>query len=235
MPLYRAEPPRLSQLVEDYLIKKVSWFYWFNQRRLDTNYWLGGGDTGYDISPTILSGLPASFRLAAGGAVNYDCYIYGQNRAPFFTPWTSRWAGDYYKKVIYETQIGIEHSTDIALFIGLIRVGSVITDYTEPTVNCAHFFADTSIDDQWHARTYNGAEEQTDGLGGFYISPFRFQKLRIEWERAAVKFYIDDVLKTTHTTEVPDEACLPEWLVRTLEAGGAYRYLHVAYLNIEMI
>lgn len=216
--------------IENYLNNKISWWYYFNERTLDTNYWNGGGDGGgFDIGAYGLSQYGIMFRFLAFTALDNDCYCYIQNRGRWFHPFTNG-----FTRVTFETYMKLEQTTEFQLFIGLISYGSPIVNYAEPAVNCAHFFVDTTIDNQWHCRNFDVAEEQSDNLGAIDGG---FHKLRIEWYQTKVEFYIDDVLVATHSVaaNVPDEGMCPEVLIRTKNAGGAAKSICIQYFKCEMV
>ncbi len=74
------------------------------------------------------------------------------------------------------------------------------TDYITPS--SAIYFGYTVAATNWWARTYNAtAATSTDTLVA--ISTTAFQKIKFVATPASVAFYIDDVLKATHTTNIP--------------------------------
>ncbi len=74
------------------------------------------------------------------------------------------------------------------------------TNFISP--NCAIYFGNTVSASNWWAKTYNNtAATSTDT--GVAISTTTFQKLKIVATPSSVAFYINDVLKATHTTNIP--------------------------------
>lgn len=215
----------LRSLINRYLVRKISQAYWFNDMAVDANYWTSGGDAGGVCRPDAYADFPPIFALVTGGGLNDDWYIYSANRGKFFSPWSTG-----YSKVVWEARVRFGYLADYAVFLGLIKMDVPITGYAEPLVLCAHFFVDTSVGPNIYARSYNAAEEQTDTGVALAVG---WNKLRIEWTASTVRFYIDDVLVATHTTQIPNRPCLTEFLVRALVA--AIRTVDLEYVDVSVV
>lgn len=88
-------------------------------------------------------------------------------------------------------------TTDCRLFIGYGDVFSA-EEFNAPT---AVVFYDSAVGGNWQSRTWMGAEEQQDtGVA----ADTDWHSFLIERTLTYTKFYIDDVLVTTHTTQIPD-------------------------------
>lgn len=74
------------------------------------------------------------------------------------------------------------------------------TNYTAPTN--AIYFGYTTSASNWWAQTYNSTAATTTDTG-VAISTTAFQKIKFMATPSSVAFYIDDVLKATHTTNIP--------------------------------
>jgi len=95
--------------------------------------------------------------------------------------------------------------------------------------NYVYFRLNTALDTKLRAVTANGGVETvTDTLvspGG----PGEFLKLTIEFVSAAsVKFYINDVLVATHTTNIPDIIAEPYYYTKALDASS--KYINIDYI-----
>lgn len=65
--------------------------------------------------------------------------------------------------------------------------------------------------------SYNGSTTPTTLTGQDWFSAAR--KLRIDWESDSVKFYVDGVLKSTHTTNIPIKP--QNWFMEVFTGGTA--------------
>lgn len=215
----------LKEIVERYLVKKVNLDFVFNERVLDADFWLAGGDVGFATIYSSEVAGPPFLQLRTGNVFADDAYLYGQNRFRSPNPWMTN-----FSQVVWEARLSIVNLTNVQLFFGLISAGNEALVYAEPNLDIAEFFVDTSIDNQLHARTYRGGpEEQTDGLGAIDSN---YHTYRIVWVASSVRFYIDGVLVATHTAQVPAANCNTEFLVHTLEAD--IKRLRMEYVKIEV-
>lgn len=224
MPVYKQDLSALRNYLkrlDDIQNKMVSLEWWFNKQGWSSEFWGVGGDSGGFAGEYISAAEEFTYaEVGTTNTANSDYYLTVEGQrgimpSPFNTGFT---------KVTLETRVKLLHITDIAAYIA---IGPFISDYAEPTEDAAHFFVDTSIDNQWHARTYRSAEEQTNNLGAIDTE---WHTLKIVWYRTKVEFYIDDVLVAIHTSQVPRRGLRPTYLVRTL--ADAVRALRIEYFKL---
>jgi len=67
------------------------------------------------------------------------------------------------------------------------------------------FIEYTSADDKWYFKTRNAGNLESTEITG--VTWTNENTLKVEWpDSSSVKLYVNDVLKVTHTTQVPDKA-----------------------------
>jgi len=184
-----------------------------------------GGDSGYYSSDKFwpTGGWPVCHLMYTGAAVNYD--VYTRSDVVILTPWNKD-----VLKVVFKSWMRPYRVTLVKHTFGLFY--TPLANYAEPSSRCAHFFLDTDIGTTWRARTWESAEEETD-LG--VTADEAFHLFEIHWYTNKVEFYIDGVLKATHTTQIPTRLGYIQFLARTLEALGKGFYNHVVELREEYI
>ena len=99
-------------------------------------------------------------------------------------------------QTVFETLVKITGSTSPIVLMGLADT----TSLTAPTN--AVYFGYTSSASNWWCRTYN-ATTATSTDSGVAFNGTNWVKLKIIATTSSVLFYIDDVLKATHTTNIP--------------------------------
>jgi len=101
---------------------------------------------------------------------------------------------------IVEIRARLSQTVTCAMSIGLGGSDEIETDN-----DCVEFFYDTDVGANFQARSWGTAEEQTDtGIAG----DTSWHVFRIVETSSSVKFYIDDVLVATHTTQIPESGLL---------------------------
>ena len=183
----------------------------FNKTIEDTDVWVSGGDDG-SLAPTSSSQTPTYYWMQTGAVIDNDRYIHGDGvkKNYAFTPYE-----EGITTITFTARLRITAITDINVFLGLARGGLI--DYAEYPGHCAHFFVDPAVSATFRARSYSVGEEETDTLVSLDTS---YHTFKIEWTVSDVKFYIDDVLKATHTSQVPDCSLISSILVRTKAAAA---------------
>ena len=135
-------------------------------------------------------------------------------------------------KLVFEARVRVEQVAAFGIGLGLGRAISG----AESMFRAATFWHDTEIGPNWRACSCDGVDHDynTDTLVSVDTSWHLF---RIE-VTSETKFYIDGVLKATHTSYYTPNAGLPDWIYRTFvhatarEAVSKYcRYEYVAVWN----
>lgn len=198
----------------------------FNVLAIDPNKWTTGADGAGSVSIDSSDALdPSKLRLGTGNVLDDDAWAHSAGiLGKQFTP------SEYgFTTVTTEIRARLGMITNVQSYFGLIDIGGPITVYLEPVDDCAHFFVDTGISNTFRARTWRTAEEETDTGIALDTSWHRF---RITWTAAQVLFHIDDVLKATHATRVPDKPLILQFLAHTL--GAFSRLLDIDYATVEL-
>ena len=187
-------------------IERLSFFDEFNRGALDTDVWAETLDGTGAINLIGSPDYPTHVTLTSGNLTDNDSAItgdaiYGKAFTPFEVGYTT---------VEFEARIRFGSVADISALIGIFSTPP--TSYAEPVTDCLQFLMDPAISNTFRARSYDGAEEETDTLIALDLN---FHKLKIVWTRTAVTFHLDDVLVATHTTRVPDQHGRIAILIRT--------------------
>jgi len=187
-------------------LERLSFHDTFNRGALDTDIWTETLDGTGAINLIGSADYPTHVTLTSGNLTDNDSAmtgdaIYGKAFTPFEVGYTT---------VEFETRIRFGSVANISALLGIFSV--LPTSYTEPNTDCLQFLMDPLITNTFRARTYNGAEEETDTLIALDLN---WHRLKIVWTRTAVTFYLDDVLVATHVTRVPDQHGRIALLLRT--------------------
>lgn len=217
------QPFSIGALIKDKCARDLNFFDDFNRAGVDADWWTSGGPAGaFNDAQTALLGT--LWEMYTGNVLNQDRYIHGDG--VIYNKYFSPFDEDMFT-VTWELRAHFVNVANIACFMGLLEVP--IVNYAEPANECIHFFIDTAISGNIFARSWGGAEEQTDTGIAADLAPHDY---RIVWEAADINFYIDDALVATHAAQVPTQALTTEILLRTL--GAAVRYMRFHYLHVEV-
>jgi hypothetical protein len=182
-----------------------------------------GGDTGYSITHgNHAAGHPLYSRVGTAAVSGYRAYSYSPYNIDALAPLP---LGFKPTKRVFEAYIYLEQLTNTLFWTG---PGGTADAY--PTVQSIFFIYDSSVSPNWLTRTYVSAEEKHDTGVAAKIG---WVKLRFEQFVDKVDFYIDDVLVSTHASQVPDMGYAGGLgtltiEIKTLEAASKYfRYAYV--------
>jgi len=178
-----------------------------------------GGDTGYEI---LIKG--SCITVEAGGTQNYDALLYSKY------PWSQLVATGKVLTVEFVIQrLGLTASQNIWLRFA--------EDYADPPSETSIHFGWKIVDKDIYASNANGATQTiTDTLVDLATGYQRTRLKAVLTPGTDCKFYVDDVLKVTHTTNLPvagSNAYLHVH-VRTLEAVVKYIYLERVLIEREL-
>lgn len=196
----------------------------FRRGAVNAAVWTEGGDDGA-WAPGLIAGESSCWRLLTGAVLNQDRYIVGiQNVENGFFSIDEEDADT----VTWMCRAKFVHTTNIACMYGMMPTPQL--NYVEPVIDCAHFFIDTAIGNNYICRTYNAAaEEQTDS--GIAIDT-DYHVFAMIWTAASVLFYIDGALVATHAVTVPDQPMGTGITLRTLEAAA--KEMRIDYIRVEV-
>ncbi len=192
----------------------------FTRAGADADVWIEALDDVSSFTPRTGAPVPSSWSLRAGNVIDADASIVGGKHNRHFS------IEDDWAMLIWETQLKFMNTSLISAMWGLLSFP--ITEYSEPLADCAHFIADPAITNTFRVRTYEAAEEETDT---FVVLDTDWHKFKMVWTAVSVLFYIDDVLVATHAAQVPLNALINEFLLRT-EASSS-KYMELDYLRVE--
>jgi len=223
--LTAARAALLDNLVALDPASRLNFYDDFNRTAEDTDVWTSGGEAGGSFTASVLDNDPTAWKLVTGTAVNDDYYIHSGLvvKGKYFTPFE-----DGYTTVTFEARIKLSSLADISALLGLYRAAQ--TDYTQYPAACVQFLIDPVISATFRARSYEAAEEETDTLVALDTE---WHKLKIVWTRTSVAFYVDDVLKATHSAQVPSYPALAELLVRTEVTAAKTMYIDKVSVEVS--
>lgn len=206
-----------------------NWFtYYFNHpaAAVDTDFWTEGGDVGGGFTVDTVDNEPPSRKLYTSGVINEKYYIHAD--AKYAKLWNFQ--ASAYRRIHFETNLKAnEHGSHILALFGLFEAGSFPADYSEPTIDCSHFFIDVDTDANFACRTYDGGEEETSS--GVAVDS-EYHKYNFVWAETSVVFMIDDDVVATHSTRIPDSPLGIVFLVKSTEA--AQKSLDIEYVEVSV-
>jgi len=218
-----------SPLADRFDLSEYALMYPFNHPAVavDADYWTAAGDAG-GFTVITDDDEPPSRKLYTDTAQNNDYYIHGDGK--YGRLWNFQ-SGDY-TKIIFETRMKFAITTDVQALWGLFEAGAFPTGYVEPLVDCAQFFLDDGVSNNFVCRTYDADEQET--ASDVALDDTSYHIFKMEWTSADVKFYIDGTLKATHSTQVPDSPAGLVFLIRTEEGTGAERAVNIEYAKVRV-
>lgn len=213
----------LTDIIE-LILPEYCMYYPFNHptAAVDADFWTAGGDSG-GFTPLTGDDEPTGRKLFADTSTDNDYYIHGDGK--YAKAWNFQTAD--YSTITFETKLTLASTVDVQMLFGLINLGGLPTDYAEPLVDSALFIVDDGVSANYIARTYDAAEEETASDIPLDTDAHVF---KLVWTSADVKFYIDNVLKATHETQIPDSPMAAVFLLRT--GADAEKYVNIEYSKV---
>jgi len=203
-----------------------NWFtYYFNhpQAAVDPDFWTSAGDSG-GFTIDIVDNEPPSRKLYADTAGGNDWYIHGDGK--YCHLWNFQ--SSIYRRIDFKTRLKMNTTALTQAMWGLFE--AFPTGYSEPAIDCAHFFLDDGIDAaNFICRTYDAAEEQTSGSA---FDTTDYHDFELVWSETNVIFTIDDAVVATHATQIPDSPIGIVFLIRTEEA--AEKSMDIEYVDVSV-
>lgn len=139
------------------------------------------------------------------------------------------WADNYEVSIIIATEKNVTQD----VFIGLAGFSSTPANATSTTRHAGFMIQDGTL----YASNANGsAQNRTDISSGITITSFnRYQIVFVSG--SSVRFYVNDVLKATHTLQVPSSGDVRLFMGITCQSGGSNQSLRVGnnYLVLSSV
>ena len=162
--------------------------------------------------------------ITTAASLNSDTYI-GINSSP---------DNPYYgKRIILSGVFGISTTSSIRCFIGFNASGPLASD-TAPSHSMCFRYSTSAGDTTWRAVVKDGATQQDTDTGVAIDTSLHHFLVIYDYAATEIRFYIDGVLKVTHTANLPvstNQAYLTAGC-RTLSAGAvSFKYSNILVKN----
>lgn len=195
---------------------ELNYSFNFNNLAVDTDEWLAGGDGGFSVGPVFVDDEPSLYDLETAGANGNAVFIHGNEISGLVFSINEEGG----TTVTFEARIKLPSVADVVVWFGLIN--PVITNYLATPPNSTGFYREAG---NWFAENENGGgTEQTD-TG---VAPDTgWHTFKIVWDALDILYYIDDVLKVTHSTtnQFPLAPVLIHFLIQAGTASDKHLYL----------
>ena len=195
----------------------------FNNLAVNTDEWLTGGDGAFSVGPVYRDDEPTQYQLRTTNVDGEAAYIHGNEKHGLvFTI-----EEEDKTTVTFETRVRLSDSGFIRFWFGLLS--SVITTQESTPPNSTGFY--NSGGANWRAENENGAAEDSDTGVALDTSWHTF---KIVWDASDILYYIDDVLKATHSAPAnfPQAPCRIEFLVEA--DSNSVRTMYVDWVTVDV-
>ncbi len=203
-------------------MSELNYRFDFNNLAVNLDEWLTGGDVGFVVDPVFVDDEPSLYKITTDNDSGDDAYLHGNEK--FGLVFSINEEGG--ATVTFEARIRLLSATNVESWFGLIN--PLITTPVASPPNSTGFF---QTGGNWQAVNENGAAESTD-TG---VAPdTSWHKFTIVWDASDILYYIDDVLKATHSTPAnfPLAPIFIEFIVQTEE--GASKTMYLDWVTVEV-
>lgn len=203
-------------------VNPLNYRFDFNNLAVNTDEWLTGGTGGFSVGPAFVDDEPSLYALITAATSANIAFIHGNEKSGL--SFTINEEGK--TTVTFEARIKFTSVTLVAAWLGLLN--PAVTTVVGSPPNSVGFNSNFG---NWLAVNENGAAETTD-TG---VAPTtNWTKFKIVWDASDIKYYIDDVLKATHSTPA-NFPLAPVLIEIALETGeNVSKTLYVDYVDVEV-
>jgi hypothetical protein len=180
-------------------------------------------------SYTVATATVPNFRtINTAATINTDAFlqINGTGDCPF-----------YGKRIIASGVFGLTTTANVRAYLGLNSSGSAFGSDTAPAHSMMFRYSTSAGDTTWRAVVKDGATQQDTDTGIAIDTNMHYFLIIYDYAASEIRFYIDNVLKVTHTANLPVSTnqgfgCFG---VRTLSASAiGVKYSHLYVLSDQL-